>query len=398
MRAPENLSIKSHILFRPYLYVVSASGIALAVWQLATVPMEISIHLMLFIIFGIVAECHDYIYEDRYTCLTLGAANSFFMMVFFPFSAVVVTFTLGLLSVAYLRKRKDKIKRIINEKTVYNIAAFTIFNYATYIAIKWSGIDLQNGVLVLGILVLFQNALNGIMLCTVQSLAINKSMFGAFLKDQFTYYLYTLLLSLMLVYNYYYIGIWAVIGIYLIFMTVQSSMQLSIDNKIKEEKIFLDSHTGVYNREYFIKTIEAKLREKKKFSIILLDMDEFKKINDKYGHLVGDQALQEFVKKIKGMLRREDFLYRYGGDEFAVIVSDSTAAVAVEKKLYAGKIVIHHREEVIDIKFSTGIYNCTGKEYSYEDIFQKVDAALYEAKQKGGNQIVYVASEELGLS
>jgi two-component system cell cycle response regulator len=175
-------------------------------------------------------------------------------------------------------------------------------------------------------------------------------------------------------------------------------MQLSVDNKIKGEKIFVDSQTGVYNREFFIRTIEAKLRDKKKFSIILLDMDEFKKINDKYGHLVGDKALQEFVKMIKGMLRKEDCLYRYGGDEFAVIVSDNIAAVAVENKLYARKTVIYHKGAAIDIKFSTGIYNCTGNEYSYENIFEKVDAALYEAKQKGGNQTVYASSEELILS
>ena len=171
-------------------------------------------------------------------------------------------------------------------------------------------------------------------------------------------------------------------------------MQLEVDNKIKGEKIFRDNLTGVYNREFFIKTIEAKLRDKKQFSIIFLDLDEFKKVNDGYGHLVGDKALQEFVTDMKRMLRKEDFLYRYGGDEFAVIVSNSNAARTVGMKLYARKIAIHHKEVTIEIKFSTGIYNCTGLEISYAVILERVDAAMYAAKQKGGNQIVYVDSDE----
>jgi diguanylate cyclase (GGDEF)-like protein len=198
----------------------------------------------------------------------------------------------------------------------------------------------------------------------------------------------------MLVYNYYYIGIWAVVGVYSIFMTVQKSMQLEVDNKIKGEKIFIDSLTGIYNREFFIKSIEAKLRDKKRFSIIFMDMDNFKSVNDDLGHLAGDKALQEFATDIKKLLRKEDFLYRYGGDEFAIIVYDNNAANAVVSKLYTKKIEISHKDVSIDIKFSTGIYNCTGLEASYEEILGKVDAAMYEAKQKGGNQIVYVESDK----
>lgn len=386
--------MKSHILFKPYLYTTSFAGIALAVWQIATVPMDINLQLMIFIIFSAAAECYDYYYEERHTSLTLGAANSFFMMMFFSFSAVTLSCILAVLVKAYMRKKKGLMERIINQKTIYNIAAYVIFNYTTYLGIRWFRIYIPSDALILGVLVLFQNVLNGLMLCTIQSLAMNKSIFNTLFKDKSMYYLYTLILSLMLVYNYYYIGIWAVFGVYSIFVTVQSSMQLEVDNKIKEEKIYRDSLTGAYNQEFFLKTIEAKTMDKKQFSIIFLDMDDFKKINDEHGHLAGDKALQELVMSIKRVLRKEDLLYRYGGDEFAVIVSDSDAAKAVGNKLYALKIELHHKEEIIDIKFSTGIYNCTGSETSYAVILERVDAAMYKAKQKGGNQIVYVDPEE----
>ncbi len=384
--------MKSHILFKPYLYTTSVVGIAIALWQIATVPMNMNIQLIIFIIFNTAAECLEFYYEERYTSLTLGSATSFFMIMFFPFSAVAVLCIIGVLVQAYMRKKKGLTERLINEKTIFNIAAFVIFNYVTYLGIKWFRIYIPSDAIIIGVLVLFQNILNGIILCTVQSLAMNKSMFNTLFKDKFMYYLYTLILSLMLVYNYYYIGIWAVIGVYSIFITVQKSMQLEVDNKIKDEKIYRDNLTGVYNRDFFIKTIEAKLREKKPFSIIFLDMDEFKSVNDIYGHLVGDKALQEFVIKIKRMLRKEDFLYRYGGDEFVLVVSDKDEAMEVGRKLYAKEIAIQHNDVNIDLKFSTGIYNCTGLEASYVDIIGTVDAAMYKSKQKGGNQIVYVAA------
>lgn len=386
--------MKSHILFKPYLFTTSVVGIAIAVWQLATVPMNMSIHLMMLMIFNTVSETYEHYYLERHTALSLGAANIFFMMMFFTFSAVTLTCILAVLALSYVRMKKGLTKRIINEKTIFNMATYVIFNYVTYLGIKYFKIYIPSDTLILGVLVLFQNVLNGVMLCTIQSLALNKSTFNTLFKDKLIYYLYTLLLSLMLIYNYYYIGIWAVVGVYSIFMAVQKSTQLEVDNRIKGEKILLDNLTGVYNREFFMKTIEAKLRHKKQFSIIFMDMDEFKRINDEFGHLVGDKALQEFIMNIKGMIRKEDLVYRYGGDEFAVILSDNNAAEAVGRKLYAKKIEIHHKEETIDIKFSTGIYNCTGLEISYEVILGKVDEAMYKAKQKGGNQIVYVDSDK----
>ena len=384
--------MKSHILFKPYIYTTSIVGIAIAVWQLATVPMNMNIHLMIFILLNTAAEFYHFYDEERRISLSLGAANGFFLMMFFPFSAVIIFCILAVLAQVYMGKKKGLIQRTINKKTIFNIAAYVIFDYLTYLGIKCFKIYIPTDILMIGVLVLFQNVLNGVMMCTAQSLAVNKSAFNTLFKDMFMYYLYTLILSLMLVYNYYYIGIWAVFGVYSIFIAVQKSMQLEVDNKIKEEKIYRDNLTGVYNREFFIKTIEAKLRDKKPFSIIFLDMDEFKSVNDIYGHLVGDKALQEFVINIKGMLRKQDFLYRYGGDEFVLVVSDKDEAMDVGRKLYAKEIAIQHNDVTIDLKFSTGIYNCTGLEASYVDIIGTVDAAMYESKQKGGNQIVYVAA------
>lgn len=390
--------MNSHVLFKPYLYIVAFTGFAIAAWQLFTVPIVLSPQLVIFFMLGIAAELFDYFYEEGNAVLTLGSSNSFFMLVFLPFSAVALSNILSMLALSWILKKKGKYSRIINQKSIYNITSVIIFNYLTYVLIKLLRVSIPEDLLLLGIMVLFQNILNGIMLYTVQSLAMNKSMFHLIFKGMLHYYAYTLLLSVMLVYNYYYMGFWGIAGIYLIFITVQRSMQLKVDNKIKEEKIITDSLTGVYNREFFIRTIDEKLKSKKSFSIIMLDMDDFKKINDTYGHLAGDKVLQGFVDRIRKLLRKEDLLYRYGGDEFTIIVTDANAAEIVERKLYSKKIVIPYKEDIIDIKFSTGIYNCTGKESDYSVVFEKVDAAMYEAKQNGGNQSAYAAEDEFKLS
>lgn len=381
---------KSHILFKPYLYFISITGLAIAVWQLLTVPMRLDLTLVFFILFNTAVESVDYYYPDMHTALTLGAANTFFIMMFFPFSDVVLACILATLAQSYFRKKNGLWEKIINQKAIFNLAMCITFNYFTYLGLRLLGVGLPGNPIMLGIMILFQNVLNGLLLCTVQSLALNKLMFYTMLKDMSVYYLSTLIMTLMLVYNYYYIGIWAVIGIYFIFAMAQSSMQLAVDNRMKAEKLYQDSLTGTFNREYFIKTVETRLRAKKQFSIIFLDLDEFKQINDEFGHLVGDRALQKFAEGMKGILRKEDLLYRYGGDEFAIVAADKDAAGVIGRKLYENKISMKHGDGSIDIKFSTGIYNCKGSEGSYEAILESVDAAMYEAKQLGGHQIVYV--------
>lgn len=381
---------KSHILFKPYLYLISISGLAIAVWKLSTVPMRLDLPLVFFILFNTAAESIDYYYPDTRTSLTFGAANTFFIMIFFPFSAVVLACILAVSAQAYFRNKNGLWEKLINHKAIFNLGMYVLYNYLTYRGLKQLGVGMPSNAIILGVMIVFQNVLNGLLLSTVQSLAMNKPMFYTMFKDMSVYYLSTLIMTLMLIYNYYYIGMWAVLGIYFIFAMAQSSMQLAIDNRMKAEKLYRDSLTGTYNREYFIKTVETRLRTKKQFSIIFLDLDEFKQINDEFGHLVGDKALQKFAEGMKGILRKEDLLYRYGGDEFAIIAPDKDAAGVIGRKLYENNISMEYEAGSIAIKFSTGIYNCRGSEASYEVILEKVDAAMYEAKLLGGHQIVHV--------
>jgi len=125
----------------------------------------------------------------------------------------------------------------------------------------------------------------------------------------------------------------------------------------------------------------------------MLDIDFFKKINDTYGHIVGDIVLKEFVKRIKNNLRNEDILCRYGGDEFAVIVRDFkygfVKIVADRIRLFFDGRSINCKDHKINIFVSIGaaIIDNENIETS-EDMIELADANLYKAKQSGGNCIV----------
>lgn len=127
-------------------------------------------------------------------------------------------------------------------------------------------------------------------------------------------------------------------------------------------------------------------------SLVMVDIDYFKKVNDNYGHLIGDQVLQEVARMLSSSSRRGDFVGRYGGEEFCVLLPNTNAAGA---EVFAEKI--RQQIEVADIQTSKGALNITislgcsqlGEQHkALEDWLGSADKALYQAKDNGRNQTV----------
>jgi len=158
-----------------------------------------------------------------------------------------------------------------------------------------------------------------------------------------------------------------------------------------DELRFLADHdplTRLLNRRAFVRQLEAEaarsLRFDHTFALVLCDLDEFKALNDRSGHLVGDEELVRFASTLTASIRRPDFAYRIGGDEFALILVEATEAEArsVIDRISA---TLAQRNPALQASFGVAVFDLQG---SADDLFRRADEAMYKAKRTGGRLTV----------
>lgn len=157
-----------------------------------------------------------------------------------------------------------------------------------------------------------------------------------------------------------------------------------------------DSLTGLFNRRYFDDILadakEKAVERNTPVSLIYLDIDHFKKFNDTYGHLKGDQVLQALAKVIRNNIREGDYPCRIGGEEFAVIFSDTnlTRASEIAERIRTAFETVNFRKiapEISTVTVSIGVAELNNEEPA-EDWVNRADKALYKAKKEGRNRVV----------
>jgi diguanylate cyclase (GGDEF)-like protein len=157
----------------------------------------------------------------------------------------------------------------------------------------------------------------------------------------------------------------------------------------------IDSLTKLFNRRSFDEILDKAMALYKKnnlhFSLVILDLDDFKKLNDSYGHQAGDEVLRTFGYILRKNMRQEDSAFRYGGEEFAIIASGDQAK---NIKLFIDRIRKQVKETVIDFEnrnitftFSAGIA-CVHRSLSKKKLIHSADQALYYAKKHGKDQVI----------
>jgi diguanylate cyclase (GGDEF)-like protein len=163
-----------------------------------------------------------------------------------------------------------------------------------------------------------------------------------------------------------------------------------------------DSLTGLFNHsvthELLMREIARAQRLSQPLSVILIDIDHFKQVNDQYGHQVGDRVLKSLARLLRQRLRATDIVGRYGGEEFLIVMPDtraSNAAMVINSLRERFAHIEHQREgDPLRVTFSAGVAEwSTGLDAGA--LIEKADAALYQAKQNGRNQVV-VADRTIG--
>jgi diguanylate cyclase (GGDEF)-like protein len=169
-------------------------------------------------------------------------------------------------------------------------------------------------------------------------------------------------------------------------VTEQKNAELKIEEMAKR-----DSLTQLYNRykfdEYILSQISDYKGQKKSFSFVICDIDFFKKINDTYGHLVGDKVLKNIANVIQNCVRKSDVVARWGGEEFAILLPNTSLSEATKITTKIHKAVSTYvHEEVGNVYISCGVSTFEEGD-TQSTIFNRVDTALYEAKNSGRNKI-----------
>jgi len=178
--------------------------------------------------------------------------------------------------------------------------------------------------------------------------------------------------------------------------------RLEVQTELLSKLAAFDDLTGVYNRRSMFHHLEAELSRCRRYGrslgVLMVDIDHFKRVNDEYGHLVGDQALRWVATTLQNELRSMDFLCRYGGEEFCAILPETNRPgvqragerlrAAIERTLFSQSDV------QISLSVSVGGASWAAEESNeFPDLMARADAALLEAKRNGRNQ-VRVANED----
>ena len=172
------------------------------------------------------------------------------------------------------------------------------------------------------------------------------------------------------------------------------SERVQLYQKVKEASL-TDSLTGVLNRRAFMakgeSEIKRSLRHKRRLSIIMMDVDDFKKVNDKYGHRMGDKALFSVAECCRQQMRTSDEIARYGGDEFTILLPETGAEDAITLAERISNDIAHTRlsietEQVSPLRVSIGVAEFDGKE-TLNSLLHRADQALYDVKRSGKGKI-----------
>ncbi|HVF85527.1 MAG TPA: GGDEF domain-containing protein [Abditibacteriaceae bacterium] len=210
--------------------------------------------------------------------------------------------------------------------------------------------------------------------------------------------------------------IWFNANFFLGFMCFLTAV-LAYLNETRDRRIFqlelelehlanTDGLSGAFNRRHFTYRAQKELERAQRYghplSLLIMDIDHFKRINDTYGHSAGDLTIRALVETCRGLLRNSDFLGRIGGEEFAILLPESTLEAATQiaarlrESLGRVELPLQNKNATLAMTVSIGVASLQIGD-TFETLMQRTDDALYKAKDEGRNRIFVGNEKELAL-
>lgn len=168
---------------------------------------------------------------------------------------------------------------------------------------------------------------------------------------------------------------------------------LVAQNQALYKEISTDFLSKTVTRQHFIKLAEQNLKHASRYdfdtTLLLFDIDNFKQVNDQYGHMAGDEVLQKFARLVKSKIRESDILGRFGGDEFMLLLPQTTlqSAHKVAESIRCGMLELNLSHSGMSVSCSVGAASMTA-DSGFDEAFEKADQALLKAKRSGRNKTV----------
>ena len=157
-----------------------------------------------------------------------------------------------------------------------------------------------------------------------------------------------------------------------------------------ESEVKFDPLTRCYRKKYFDLFLQERFKKREPFALVVVDIDDFKKVNDTYGHIVGDEILKRFATLLKSRIRKEDILARWGGEEFIFLLHAESPKETIQRVEKIRETIACYKFPAIDrLTASFGIAWVDFEHDTPQTLISRADQALYEAKRQGKNRVVF---------
>lgn len=372
--------------FKHYLALLNIIGLIIFIIANLKYPLILNDLWFILLIFSVISEILGIHFSANKNVSLIGALS---VVSLFFLNITSTLFLIVCLQIIINCIRKFYIKELdkfFNDKFFFNICCFiiSISSASIIYLLPINYLSKYAFIIKLLLMVIVHNIINYTLVALVIYLYTSDKREARFeLKQLVLYSFHSFMTSLFLIIGYKDYHYFGLISVYIFIAPFQSKMLSSAIGDELRNNLYSDTLTNAYNRNYLDKVLADKLNHRVPFTILFMDFNKFKLINDTYGHLVGDKILAHFVQLIKKHLDDLGNIFRYGGDEFCIILNDPKNKTLIIEKLnvLSNSYQIIHDNQMIKYSVTIGDYTYNGeKDIKSYQILEQVDKLMYEKK------------------